>query len=86
MRPRGWGKAWVIPPHDGAAGDKVFEQSYKSAILSHVADVCGLMCIHYDRPEGLRGLGNGIGAAQLEQRRVVTKCLNAVGFYSLAGA
>jgi hypothetical protein len=59
-RSRG-GKAWVIPPHDGAAGDKVFKQSYKSAILSHVADACGLMCIHYDQPEGLRGVGNGIG-------------------------
>jgi len=29
---RGWGKAWVILPHDGAAGDKVFATSFKIAI------------------------------------------------------
>ena len=32
MRSRGWGKAWVILPHDGAHGDKVFATSYESAI------------------------------------------------------
>jgi phage terminase large subunit len=117
MRDRGWGKAWVILPHDGAHGDKA---SYESAIReagfdvlvipnqgagaasarietarrhfpriffnaettepgrdalgwyhekksnddrnvglgpnhdwsSHAADGFGLMCIHYDQPEG----------------------------------
>ena len=27
MRDRGWAKAWLILPHDGAAGDKVFAAS-----------------------------------------------------------
>ena len=32
MRSPGWGKAWVILPHDGAACDKMFATSYESAI------------------------------------------------------
>ena len=32
MSSRGWGTAWVILPHDGAYGDKVFATSYESAI------------------------------------------------------
>ena len=121
LRSRGWGKAWVILPHDGAHGDKVFATSYESAIReagfdvfvipnqgqgaasarietarrlfprvffnkdtteegrealgwyhekkstdperniglgpnhdwsSHCADAFGLMCIHYDQPDG----------------------------------
>jgi phage terminase large subunit len=121
LRSRGWGKAWVILPHDGAHGDKVFATSYESAIReagfdvfvipnqgagaasarietgrrlfprvffnkdsteegrealgwyhekkstdperdiglgpnhdwsSHAADAFGLMCIHYDQPDG----------------------------------
>jgi hypothetical protein len=39
MRSRGWGKAWVILPHDGAAGDKVFATSYESAIREAQFDV-----------------------------------------------
>ena len=39
MRDRGWGKAWVILPHDGAAGDKVFTTSYESAIREAQFDV-----------------------------------------------
>lgn len=39
MRDRGWGKAWVILPHDGAAGDKVFATSYESAIQEAQFDV-----------------------------------------------
>jgi hypothetical protein len=32
LRSRGWVKAWVILPHDGAHGDEVFATSYESAI------------------------------------------------------
>jgi phage terminase large subunit len=32
MRSRGWGKACVILPHEGATGDKVFATSSESAI------------------------------------------------------
>jgi phage terminase large subunit len=39
MRSRGWGKAWLILPHDGAAGDKVLATSYKSAIREGHFDV-----------------------------------------------
>ena len=39
MRSRGWGKAWVILPHDGAQGDKVFATSYESAIRETGFDV-----------------------------------------------
>ena len=39
MRSRGWGKAWVILPHDGAHGDKVFATSYESAIREAGFDV-----------------------------------------------
>ena len=39
MRSRGWGKAWVILPHDGAHGDKVFATSYESAIREAQFDV-----------------------------------------------
>lgn len=39
MRDRGWGKAWVILPHDGAAGEKVFATSYESAIREAGFDV-----------------------------------------------
>jgi phage terminase large subunit len=39
MRSRGWGKAWVILPHEGAAGDKVFATSYESAIREAQFDV-----------------------------------------------
>ena len=39
MRSRGWGKAWVVLPHDGAAGDKVFAASYASAIREAQLDV-----------------------------------------------
>ena len=38
-RSRGWGKAWVILPHDGAHGDKVFATSYESAIREAGFDV-----------------------------------------------
>jgi len=48
MRSRGWGKAWVILPHDGAAGDKVFATSYESAIREAHFD---------DEPGRRRGLG-----------------------------
>ena len=41
MRSRGWGKAWVILPHDGAHGDKVFATSYESAIREAGFDVLG---------------------------------------------
>jgi phage terminase large subunit len=39
MRRRGWGAAWVILPHDGAHGDKVFATSYESAIREAGFDV-----------------------------------------------
>jgi phage terminase large subunit len=39
LRSRGWGKAWVILPHDGAHGDKVFATSYESAIREAGFDV-----------------------------------------------
>ena len=39
MRSRSWGKAWVILPHDGAHGDKVFATSYESAIREAQFDV-----------------------------------------------
>jgi len=39
MRSRGWGKAWVILPHDGAQGDKVHATSYESAIREAGFDV-----------------------------------------------
>jgi len=39
MRRRGWGSAWVILPHDGAHGDKVFATSYESAIREAGFDV-----------------------------------------------
>ena len=39
MRDRGWGKAWVILPHDGAHGDKVFATSYESTIREAGFDV-----------------------------------------------
>jgi phage terminase large subunit len=39
MRSRGLGKAWVILPHDGAHGDKVFATSYESAIREAGFDV-----------------------------------------------
>jgi phage terminase large subunit len=39
MRSRGWGKAWVILPHDGAHGNKVFATSYESAIREAGFDV-----------------------------------------------
>ncbi|MHC2462111.1 PBSX family phage terminase large subunit [Bradyrhizobium embrapense] len=39
LRDRGWGKAWVILPHDGAQGDKVFATSYESAIREAGFDV-----------------------------------------------
>src|SRR5215218_7281061 len=39
MRSRGWGKAWVILPHDGVAGAKVFATSYESAIREAQFDV-----------------------------------------------
>ena len=39
MSSRGWGTAWVILPHDGAYGDKVFATSYESAIREAGFDV-----------------------------------------------
>ncbi|WP_431014570.1 PBSX family phage terminase large subunit [Bradyrhizobium pachyrhizi] len=39
MRSRGYGNAWVILPHDGAHGDKVFATSYESAIREAGFDV-----------------------------------------------
>ncbi|MGY3535405.1 PBSX family phage terminase large subunit [Bradyrhizobium sp. USDA 4452] len=39
MRDRKWDKAWVILPHDGAHGDKVFATSYESAIREAGFDV-----------------------------------------------
>lgn len=39
MRERGWGKALVVLPHDGAHGDKVHATSYESALREAGFDV-----------------------------------------------
>jgi hypothetical protein len=80
MSSRGWGTAWVILPHDGAYGDKVFATSYESAIREAGFDVLGYRTRVRARPRlELKPLGGTFRGYSSTRKRLNRGVMRSAG-------